>query len=80
MGAQLSAAAYAESPIGPEGLALTLIVIAGVTMGLATTVVALRTYVRFPLTRAASSKGWGWDDTFALLSYVSNLQSCTCSS
>lgn len=69
MGAQLSAAAYAEPPIVPEGLAMTLIIITGITMGLATIVVALRTYVRFPLTR--TSKGWGWDDTFALLSYVS---------
>jgi hypothetical protein len=70
-GAQLSAAAYAEAPIVPEGLAMTLIIIAGVTMGLATVVVALRTYVRFPLTR--TSKGWGWDDSFAVLSYVSIL-------
>lgn len=72
LGAQLSVAAYAESPIVPEGLALTVIIIAGVTIGLATIVVALRTFVRFPLP-GRSSKGWGWDDTFALLSYVSNL-------
>lgn len=77
MGGQLSAAAYAESPIVPEGLALSVIVIAGITMGLATIVVALRTYVRFPWTPGRSSKGWGWDDTFALLSYVSNLQPST---
>jgi hypothetical protein len=52
------AADYAESPIvpRPEGLALTVIVIAGVTMGLATIVVALKTYVRFPLTPGRSSR------------------------
>jgi hypothetical protein len=69
MGAQLSAAAYAQPPIVPEDLALTVIVISGVTIGLATIVVALRMFVRFPLTR--TSKGWGLDDTFALLAYVS---------
>lgn len=69
MGEQLSAAAYAEPTIVPEGLARTLIIILSVTMAIATIVVAFRAYVRFPLTRW--SKGWGWDDTFALLAYVS---------
>lgn len=69
MGAQLQAAAYAQPTIAPEGLAMTIIVVTSVIMGIATVVVALRTYVRFPW--APFSKGWGWDDTFSVLSYVS---------
>lgn len=73
MGLQLQAAAYAEPTITPEGLAMILIIVTSIIMALATVVVALRTYVRFPLTRF--SKGWGWDDTFSLLSYGAFLSS-----
>jgi hypothetical protein len=69
MGAQLSAAAYAQPPIVPQDLALTVIIIAAVIMGLATIVVSLRTYVRIRMNQTA--RGWGWEDTFALLGYVS---------
>ncbi|KAF2179166.1 GPCR, PTH11-type [Zopfia rhizophila CBS 207.26] len=73
MGAQLSDAAYAQPPIVPKNLALALILIACITMGLASFVITLRTYVR--LTMKKSAKGWGWDDTFAVLGYGAFLTS-----
>jgi len=69
MGAELSAAAYAQPPITPEGLALRLIIVIWVTAIIATIVVGLRVYVRAWMLRKA--KVWGWEDTFAVLGYVS---------
>lgn len=45
-GAMLSAAAYAEPPIVPKHLALSLIIVVLITAGIATAVIALRLYVR----------------------------------
>jgi hypothetical protein len=69
MGAALSAAAYSQPPIRPEGLALRLIIVIWVTAVIATIVVGLRVYVRVWMLRRA--KVWGWEDTFAVLGYVS---------
>ena len=69
MGAALSAAAYAQPPIRPEGLALRLIIVIWVTAVIATIVVGLRVYVRAWMMRRANV--WGWEDTFAVLGYVS---------
>ena len=69
MGAALSAAAYAQPPIRPEGLALGLIIVIWVTAVIATIVVGLRVYVRAWMLRRA--KVWGWEDTFAVMGYVS---------
>jgi hypothetical protein len=69
MGAALSAAAYAQPPIRPEGLALRLIIVIWVTAVIATIVVGLRVYVRAWMLRRA--KVWGWEDAFAVLGYVS---------
>jgi hypothetical protein len=71
MGAQLSAAAYAQSSIVPQDLALALIIVAVIIVGLATVVILLRSYVRTIYKRTTNGWGWGWEDSFALLSYVS---------
>lgn len=69
MGAALSAAAYAQPPIKPHGLALRIIIVIWITTVIATIVVGLRIYVRAWMMRKA--KLWGWEDTFAVLGYVS---------
>jgi len=69
VGAQLRIAAYREPPITPEGLARTVVIIANLTMALVTIVVALRAYIRISMVK--TSRGWGWEDTFVMLSYVS---------
>jgi hypothetical protein len=71
MGAQLSAAAYAQPPIVPQNLALVLIIVAVIIVGLATVVILLRSYVRTVYKRTTKGWGWGWEDSFALLGYVS---------
>ncbi|PMD27041.1 GPCR, PTH11-type [Hyaloscypha hepaticicola] len=71
LGAELSAAAYAQPPIKPEGLALRLIIVIWVTAIIATIVVGLRVYVRAWMLRRA--KVWGWEDTFAVLGYLAFL-------
>ncbi|KAI0595172.1 GPCR, PTH11-type [Biscogniauxia sp. FL1348] len=73
MGALLSAAAYAEPPIKPQGLALALIVILVIQAVVATIVVVLRTYARLWLGRKSNT--WGWEDVFALLGYMAFLAS-----
>lgn len=69
MGAALSAAAYAQPPIKPHGLALRLIIVIWILTAIATIVIGLRIYVRAWMLRKA--KLWGWEDTFAVLGYVS---------
>jgi hypothetical protein len=69
LGAELSAAAYAQPPLKPEGLALRLIIVIWATAVIATIVVGLRVYVRALMLRRA--KVWGWEDTFAVMGYVS---------
>ncbi|KAN0103419.1 GPCR, PTH11-type [Hyaloscypha variabilis] len=71
LGAELSAAAYAQPPIKPEGLALRLIIVIWVTAVIATIVVGLRVYVRAWMLRRA--KVWGWEDTFAVMGYLAFL-------
>jgi hypothetical protein len=68
-GALLSAAAYAEPPIKPTGLALAAIIIAITTTAFTTLVVSLRVFVRLWMARVKVV--WGWDDTFAVLGCVS---------
>lgn len=67
-GELLQAAAYAEPPIVPKRLALTLIIIILVMEAIATIVIALRLYVRGWIGRRG--KVWGWEDTFSILGYV----------
>ncbi|KAI5918710.1 GPCR, PTH11-type [Camillea tinctor] len=73
MGAMLSAAAYAEPPIQPHGLALALMVILIVQATIASIVIVLRAYARLWLGR--KSNAWGWEDVFAILGYVAFLSS-----
>ncbi|KAK6080936.1 hypothetical protein SCUP234_05034 [Seiridium cupressi] len=72
-GELLQAAAYAEPPITPKNLALSLIVIVLVTASIATIVVALRVYVRAWMGR--KTKNWGWEDLFAVAGYCAFLSS-----
>ncbi|KAI1498320.1 GPCR, PTH11-type [Biscogniauxia marginata] len=73
MGAMLSAAAYAQPPIKPQGLAMVLVVIITVQATIATIVVGLRVYARLWVGR--QSKTWGWEDVFAILGYIAFLSS-----
>ncbi|CAM1502609.1 Fc.00g073850.m01.CDS01 [Cosmosporella sp. VM-42] len=66
-GEQLSKLAYAEPPIVPEDLALALVIVCLFFAGIATIILALRVYVRAWMLR--STLTWGWEDTFAVLSY-----------
>ncbi|KPM45562.1 hypothetical protein AK830_g943 [Neonectria ditissima] len=74
-GKQLQNLAYAESPIHPEGFALTLIIVVLATVGVSTVIVALRVYVRAWMLRWSTS--WGWEDTFVVLAYGSFITSST---
>lgn len=65
----LSQQAYAQPPIAPTGLALTLVIIILIFTVLSTIVVALRIYVRAWMGKSAGT--WGWEDTFIVLGYVS---------
>ncbi|KAI1842181.1 hypothetical protein JX265_001458 [Neoarthrinium moseri] len=67
-GELLQAAAYAEPPITPRNLALSLMVIVLVTATIATIVVGLRVYVRGWMGR--KTHNWGWDDASAVLGYL----------
>lgn len=69
MGAQLQKAAYTEPPIVPKGLAMSLIIVVLISAIIATIIIALRVLVRGWISR--KSKVWGWEDTFAVLGYVS---------
>lgn len=67
-GEELSALAYAEPPIQPEGLALAIEIwmyFAGITT---TIIVGLRVYVRG---FKNGGSAWGIDDYLAVLGYVS---------
>lgn len=68
-GLLLSQQAYAQPPIAPTGLALTLVIIILIFTVLSTVVVALRIYVRAWMGKSAGT--WGWEDTFITLGYVS---------
>jgi hypothetical protein len=54
-------AGYAQPPIVPDDLASTV-------FGVAAAVIAIRCYVR--ITMQKSARCWGWENTFAVLSYV----------
>ncbi|CZR51144.1 uncharacterized protein PAC_01019 [Phialocephala subalpina] len=74
MGAILSAAAYSQPPIVPEGLALTLVIVVLITAIIATIIVGLRIYVRAWMVRKAGGmRVWGWEDTFAVWGYLAFL-------
>ena len=75
MGKQLSAAAYATPPIVPEGVALAVVVVSVMLMVFSTSVMALRVYARAFAKKGA--RGFGWEDMFAVLSWVS-LMRCSC--
>ncbi|KAL6786508.1 GPCR, PTH11-type [Trichoderma sp. SZMC 28012] len=72
-GLLLSQQAYAQPPIAPTGLALTLVIIILIFTVLSTIVVALRIYVRAWMGKSAGT--WGWEDTFIVLGYGSFLSS-----
>lgn len=67
-GEELSALAYAEPPIQPEGLALAIGVwmyFAGITTSI---IIGLRIYARGVM---SGGRTWGVDDYLAMLGYVS---------
>ena len=68
-GEQLQKLAYAHPPIEPQGFALVLIIVVLIFVVIATVIMALRVYVRAWMLRYTAN--WGWEDTFAVLSYVS---------
>lgn len=68
-GQLLSKQAYAEPPIVPTGLALSIVIVILIFSVLSTIVIALRIYVRAWMEK--TSKTWGWEDTFIVLGYVS---------
>ncbi|KAJ4180210.1 hypothetical protein NW755_011898 [Fusarium falciforme] len=66
---QLQKLAYAHPPIEPQEFALVLIVTVLIFVVIATVIMALRVYVRAWMLRYTAN--WGWEDTFAVLSYGS---------
>ncbi|UPK90057.1 hypothetical protein LCI18_000992 [Fusarium solani-melongenae] len=68
-GEQLQKLAYAHPPIEPQGFALVLIIVVLIFVGITTVIMALRVYVRAWMLRYTAN--WGWEDTFAVLSYGS---------
>ena len=68
-GQLLSKQAYAEPPIVPTGLALSIVIVILIFTALSTIVIALRIYVRAWMEKTL--KTWGWEDTFIVLGYVS---------
>jgi hypothetical protein len=68
-GQLLSKQAYAEPPIVPTGLALSIVIAILIFSVLSTVVISLRIYVRAWMEK--TSKTWGWEDTFIVLGYVS---------
>ncbi|KAE8447336.1 hypothetical protein EG329_010894 [Mollisiaceae sp. DMI_Dod_QoI] len=74
MGAMLSAAAYAQPPIVPHGLALTIVVVLLITAVIATIIISLRIYVRALMVKKSGGvRVWGWEDTFAVWGYLAFL-------
>lgn len=74
-GEELSALAYAEPPIQPEGLARILMVVAITFLCLTTLVVGLRTWVRSWALR--HGRLWGIDDSLAVLGYIPFVFCCS---
>ncbi|KAL7814936.1 hypothetical protein V8C44DRAFT_324875 [Trichoderma aethiopicum] len=72
-GQLLSKQAYAEHPIVPTGLALSIVIVILIFSVLSTIVIALRIYVRAWMEK--TSKTWGWEDTFIVLGYGTFLSS-----
>jgi hypothetical protein len=72
IGAKMQATADALPTLKPKGFSLLIGVILFVLVILSTLVMAFRTYARFAPIFLKSSRGWGWDDTIALVSYVSS--------
>ncbi|RSM00557.1 hypothetical protein CDV31_011723 [Fusarium ambrosium] len=68
-GEQLQKLAYAHPPIKPQGFALVLIIVVLIFVSIATVIMILRVYVRAWMLRYTAN--WGWEDTFAVLSYGS---------
>ncbi|KAI0007092.1 GPCR, PTH11-type [Xylariaceae sp. FL0662B] len=67
-GALLSAAAYAEPPIKPQGLALILVIVVLIIACISTIVILLRVYARSWVVRR--DKVWGWEDSFIVAGYL----------
>ncbi|PTB61885.1 GPCR, PTH11-type [Trichoderma citrinoviride] len=72
-GQLLSKQAYAEPPIVPTGLALSIVIVILIFTVLSTIVIALRIYVRAWMEKTL--KTWGWEDTFIVLGYGTFLSS-----
>jgi len=68
-GETLQRMANQVQPLQPRGLALVFIVVTSILMAICTIIVLMRIYVRAWMMRKV--RGWAWDDTFAVLAYVS---------
>lgn len=71
---ELAAIAYALPPMSPEGLALALEILVYFFSILATITIILRIWVRLFWLDSESGRGlWGYDDSLAVLGFVSDI-------